>query len=300
MPESVIKTDQKKLISAIGLGAIAILLLWWAFFGFGGSRKPGPKNLLAVPTSSPTPVPAKTPGAEDAADLTLAQLQPIAERWSLPSAQDPKRNIFTYYEPPKPSPSPAVIQTAAPTPTPPWLLASVSPSNVYARTSDFILEVTGDKFTLAARVLVDGRELSTRYISPQQLSASVPATLIASAGSRQVMVRSSDGTLYSNPAALSVTPPPSPNYNYVGIIGSPRYVDIAILQDKGSKEILNVQRGDIVGGRFRVTSISERELVLVDTSLKIRHSLTLSGEGDRSIGPQARPTPKPETEDDEP
>jgi hypothetical protein len=38
-----------------------------------------------------------------------------------------------------------------------------------------------------------------------------------------------------------------PNYNYVGLIGKPRYNDTAVLQDKSSKDILNVQRGDAVG-----------------------------------------------------
>jgi hypothetical protein len=49
-----------------------------------------------------------------------------------------------------------------------------------------------------------------------------------------------------------VTQPPAPNFNYVGLIGKPRFNDTAVLQDKNSKELLNVTRGDVVGGRFRV------------------------------------------------
>lgn len=170
---------------------------------------------------------------------------------------------------------------------------------VFARTGDFTIEISGDKFSPQLRVLVDGNELPTRFISPQQVSATVPASLIANPGSRQVMLRSTDGTLYSNNATLNIGAPPTPNYTYVGIIGTPRYIDTAILQDKSSKELLNIQRGDLVGGRFRITSISEKELVLVDNNLKIKHTLAFSTQGERG-NPLQRPTPRIESEDDEP
>ena len=100
---------------------------------------------------------------------------------------------------------------------------------------------------------------------------------------------------------MNVTAPPTPNYTYVGIIGKPRHIgDTALLQDKSNKEIFSVQRGDLLGGRFRVTSISDRELVVVDTNLKIKHTLALTNEGEKSRFPQGRPTPKVAAEDDEP
>jgi hypothetical protein len=179
------------------------------------------------------------------------------------------------------------------------LLASVSPANVYARTGDFTLELAGNKFTSQLRVVIDNTELPTRYIGPQQLAASVPASLIANPGSRQVMLRSSDGKLYSNMSSLTVATPPVPNYTYIGIIGTPRHIDTAILQDKTSKEVLNVQRGDLLAGRFRVTSISEKEVVFVDSNLKIKHNLGMSSQGDRG-SPGQRPTPRVDSEDDEP
>jgi hypothetical protein len=98
-----------------------------------------------------------------------------------------------------------------------------------------------------------------------------------------------------------VTAPPVPNYNYVGLLGKPRHIgDTAMLQDKNSKEVVSVQRGDVVGGRFRVTSIADREVVLVDTNLKIKHLLALTNDGERGSFPQGRPTPKVASEDDEP
>jgi hypothetical protein len=227
----------------------------------------------------------------------LEQLRPVNYEVSLASAPEARRNIFAYYEAPKPIA--ASLPTPTPTPTPPVLLASLSPANVFARTSDFTLEISGDKFTPQLHVLVDDRELPTRYIGPQQVSASVPASVIANAGTRQVMLRSPDGKLYSNTSTLTVAAPPTPNFSYVGIIGTRRYIDTAILQDKVNREMLNVQRGDILGGRFRVTSISEKEIVVVDTNLKIKHTLPLTLQGERN-NPLQRATPRVESEDDEP
>ena len=296
-------SERKKLIVAAVLGVVAIVVLWWAFIGFGRSS---PAQQVQRPQALP---PAQAPRTatngsktqspnEVAADL-LAQLEPISYQQSTINIPEPKRNIFAYYEPAaKP---PAETPTPTPTPTPPLMLATVSPSNVYARTGDFTLDVTGDKFSPAVRILVDNRELPTRYHSAQHLSAVVPATLISTPGQRQVVVRSPDGKLYSNASGFTVTPPPAPNYNYIGINGTKHYVDVAVVQDRGKKELLNVHRGDLLSGRFRVTSISEKELVLTDTTLRIKHTLAMSADGEKGPGPFARPTPKVvDAEDDEP
>jgi hypothetical protein len=295
-------SERKKLIGAGVLGMLALVLLWWTFVGFGtsgskvsstaenGSKAPLSRSTLSK-AQPQTPVELK-------GDL-LDQLRPVDYVYSLPNVPEAKRNIFVYYEPPPPPPvKPSVTPTPTPTPTPPVLLASLSPSNVFARTSDFTLEVSGDKFTPQLKVLIDNNEMATRYISPQQLSATVLAVVIANPGGRQVMLRSADGALYSNSVALSVAAPPIPNFTYVGIIGTHRHIDTAILQDKASKEILNVQRGDLLGGRFRVTSISEKELIVVDSNLKIKHTLAYSTQGERGNALQ-RPTPRVEGEDDE-
>jgi hypothetical protein len=155
----------------------------------------------------------------------------------------------------------------------------------------------GDKFTPALHVTIDGRDLPTRFISAQQLFTTVPAALITSPGPRSVMVRSNDGKLYSTTLTLTVTPPPVPNFNYIGLIGKPRYNDTAVLQDKSTKDLVNVQRGDLLGGRFRVNSISEKEVVVIDASLKIRHTLAFTVDP-ASGGPQFRPPVR--TSDEEP
>jgi hypothetical protein len=286
--------ERKKLIWAGVLGVVALILLWWAFIGFGSSTTTVTPRVTVTPR--PSPPTGQPPSAGIPVDPT-DELQPLNYPVSMPAVAEARRNIFVYYEPP-PTPV-APPATPTPLPPPPVLLANVSPSNVYARTGDFTLEVAGDKFTSQLRVFIDDTELDTRYRGPQQLSAIVPAALIANPGGRQISVKSSDGALYSNPATLNVAAPPTPNYSYIGIIGTPRYIDTAILQDKNNRELLNVQRGDLLGGRFRVTSISEKELVAIDTTLKIKHTIAFSTQSDRG-NPMQRPTPRVESEDDEP
>jgi hypothetical protein len=114
-------------------------------------------------------------------------------------------------------------------------------------------------------------------------------SLITNPGVRQVEVRTPDRTLYSNQLALNITPAPVPNYNYVGLIAKPRYNDTAVLQDKSSKDFLNVQRGDPVGTRFKVISISEREIKLIDITLKITTTIPFSMDQSSGGPPSAGP-----------
>ena len=294
--------ERNKLILAGALGLVAIVFLWWTFFGFGSSSTKVTPRAAGQPTPSAVSRGATTAPAQTVVELKgtdLDQLRPVIVEYSPVSVPEARRNIFVYYEAPKAPVTVPSIPTPTPTPVPPVLLASLSPANVYAKTSDFTLEISGDKFTPQMRVVIDSSELPTRYINAQQLSALVPAAIIANPGGRQVMLRSADGKLYSNTATLSVAAPPVPNYSYIGIIGTPKFIDTAILQDKANKDTLNVQRGDLLGGRFRVTSISEKEVVLVDNNLKVKHTLAMTTQGDKG-NPLQRPTPRVDSEDDEP
>jgi hypothetical protein len=293
--------EKKKLAAAGVLGLVAILFLWWTFVGFGSSARPATRP-------SPTPTPAGTRAARDRDQdkekedaLKRSFMVEIAYEPSSQIAPAPQRNIFAYFVP-IPKPSPVVpVATPTPTPPPPLLLQAVSPSSVYARTGDFNLDATGDKFTPAMRIYVDQREMPTKYKSPQQLSTTIPAAMIVAPGPHNVIVRlPSDTAVFSNQQSFNVGAPPVPNYSFIGLVSSPTRVDIAYLQDKGSKDVLTVQRGDVLSGRFRVTSISDKEVVFVDTSLKIRHNVARS-EGERQAGsPLMRPTPRVDAEDDEP
>jgi len=296
--------EKKKLIWAAALGLGAILVLWWAVFGFGSETRPTPTRPTPTTSASQGPGPSRPRANQQVSPelQNLAAFTVVDYRRSSYDPPEPKRNIFASYEPPlKPSPPPVQAPSPSPSPPAPILLASVAPANVYARTADFKLDVAGDKFTPQVRIFVDGRELPTSYKGPQQLSTTIPASFIAAPGVRQVVVRTSDNALFSDPLTINVAAPPIPNYTYIGIISpTNRVTDTALVQERGKKDVLTVARGDVLGGRFRVTSISEKELVLTDTSLKIKHTLAMT-EGDKTAGgPLSRPTPRVDAEDDEP
>ncbi len=296
--------EKKKLISAGVLGLVAIMFLWWTFFGFGSSKPTTPRPTTAQGTQTSQPG-SRTQPANNQSDptpelsnliSTLRDVHVVTTNTNVPEA---RRNIFAFYEPPVVT-KVAETPTQTPTPTPPLLLASVSPSNVYAGTAQFSIEVTGDKFTSDARIYVDGREMQTQYRSAQQLSATVPASLIANPGNRAILVRSPDGRVYSNSLSLNIAQPPAPNYNYIGLISTRSRVDIALLQDLNTKAVVNAQRGEMFGGRFRLTSIADKEIVFTDTTLKLTHKIKMS-EGEKGFGsPLSRPTPRVDAEDDEP
>jgi len=294
--------EKKKVISAGVLGLAALVVLYWVFIGFDS----GPRTTAARPQPTPSPqragqTPPRPNGPAASADVQDAsKFTEIIYVTSPYNAPEAKRNIFAYYEPPPKPVAAASTPTPTPTPPPPVLLASVSPANVYARTADFKLEIAGDKFTPAMRVYVDGRELPTAYKNPQQVSATIPASFITNPGTRTVSVRTPDNQLFSNDGSINVAAPPTPNFTYIGIISpQSRVADTALVQDRNNKNILSVYKGDVIGGRFRVTSISDKELVLVDTTLKIKHSLAMT-EGDKAAGALSRPTPRVDAEDDEP
>jgi len=292
--------ERKKLIWAAVLGLIAIIFLWWTFIGFGRSNPTPPARSSTASGNRSAPVRAanNVNSSTEPQVADMSYMQEVVLQGAGTNVPEPKRNIFAYVEKAKPVASATTPPT--PTPTPPVLLANINPQNVYARTADFTLELSGDKFTPDMRVFVDGRELPTKYKGPQQMTATVAAAIIANPGVRQIKVQTPNGSAYSGVAQLSVAPAPTPNYSYVGIIGTPTHVDTALLQDKTNKEILSVQRGDLLSGRFRVTSISEKEVVFMDANLKIKHTLAMT-EGERVSGaPLGRPTPRVDSEDDEP
>ena len=299
--------EKKKIIIAAGLGLVAIIVLWWTLIGFDSGTPTAVR-----PAASPSPQQRTAQGGTQRGNQPAPPSQEVTNFAAFteivysPTSYNPpeaRRNIFAYWEPPPKPVAAASVPTPTPEPPPPVLLASVSPANVYARTADFKLEVAGDKFTPAMRIYVDGRELPTAYQSPQQLSTTIPAAVIASPGVRNVAVRTPDNQLFSNqlPINVAAAPTPDANFTYIGIISTQNRVgDIALVQERSNRNVINAARGDVVGGRFRVTSISEKELVMVDTTLKIKHTLKMSEGSSGAGGPLARPTPRVDAEDDEP
>lgn len=280
--------ERNKLIAAIVLGVMAALALGYTFIGNPFSAK---KKVVA--SVSPTPTPKSSPNANsetavmptDAEINLLYTTTPIDYVPARFYAPDAGRNIFAFYEPPPPTPwsptptpvpPPVQIETPTPTPVPPLLVGFVTPQSVYAGSKTFRLEVNGDKFTPDSLIFLNGNQLPTTFVSPQKLVADVPSNFISNAGQIDILVRSPDGKLYSNQASLTVQAPPVPQFQYIGMIARQKYNnDTAYFQDQGKPTPFGARLNDVVGGRFRLASISANETIFEDVNLGFKHRLAL-------------------------
>ncbi|MDO7846023.1 DUF4394 domain-containing protein [Hymenobacter sp. M29] len=96
--------------------------------------------------------------------------------------------------------------TAAPNPTP--AITSLSPSSATAGGAAFTLTVNGTGFVTGSTVTFNGTTLTTTYVSASQLTAAVPASAIASAGTYNVTVTSpTPGGGTSNAVTFTVNNP---------------------------------------------------------------------------------------------
>lgn len=279
--------ERNKTIAALVLGAMAILSLAYTFGGsfFGGRKVSVTVNASPTPTASPrrNAETAAMPSRED--EILAYTTTPINYEPGQFYAPDAGRNIFAFYEPPPPTPyvptpipTPKIepLATPIPTPVPPFLVGYVTPQSVYAGSKTFRLEVNGDKFTPDSLIFLNGTQLPTTFISPQQLVAEVPSNFIAGAGSLQIMVRTPDGNLYSNQVLLNVQAPPIPQFQYIGMIARQRHNnDTAYFQEQGKTAPIGARLNDVIGGRFRLMSISAGETIFEDVNLGFKHRLAL-------------------------
>lgn len=273
------KSERNKLIAAMVLGAACLIVL---FFAFGRGIFGGKTTTVAV---KPSPSPKKTnsantnPGDLDMPSLEQQMLdmttQPVVYEPSRFGAPDPGRNIFAFYEPPKPTPyvpTPEVIKPPppqTPTPTPDIILAAVNPQSVYAGSNGFRLEIAGDRFTPDTKIYFDQQELPSSFISGQRMTADIPGVLIRNEGNPSIMAQTADGMKRSLPMQMTIQPPPKPTFQYIGMIARKRANnDTAYFKEPGKEQPMSARLNDIVGGRFRLVSISAEKTVLQDVSLE--------------------------------
>lgn len=69
------------------------------------------------------------------------------------------------------------------------VLSSLSPTSVVAGSSDFLLTVDGKGFLPDSVVLWNGNSVATTFVSPEELTAQVSASLVASIGTTDVAVQ---------------------------------------------------------------------------------------------------------------
>jgi hypothetical protein len=299
--------ERNKMIAAIVLPLIALIFVVRMFFGSSGptpnTNRPANTNRQQRVGNQQRQSPNPIDNTPDAGQDIVSMMTKIVCCDEPSGGADAGRNIFAFYVKPTPTPNAASLAPPpTPTPPPPIVLASLAPQTVFAKTAGFTLQVAGDKFGPADRVYLDGQELPTQYRSVQQLTAQVPASAIAGPGPRQVMVRTPDGKLYSNPQTLNVMQPPAPTYTYVGLLKRARS-NTAVLKDSRG-ELYSVREGDLVEGRFRVTEISERGVDVVDKDLNIKHTIPfVAGAGANAPGRgpvpgSIQPPPPPEGEEE--
>ena len=275
-------TERNKIIAALVLGVLALGSL---FFAFGGSFFSGSTKITV--TASPTPKPSATVPVNPT-DLAMpSESEQIFGYTTTPivccgtsAGPDPGRNIFAFYEPPPPTPYvPTPLPTpvpATPTPTPKIWITAVNPASVYAGSRAFRLEITGERMVPGAKIYLSQSELPTTFVNEQRMIADVPANFIASEGPRQVIIQTPDGTSYSQAMTLTVQAPPKPQFQYIGMIARKRSNnDTAYFMEQGRQTPLSARLNDVVGGRFRLMSISANETVFEDVSLGFKHKVAL-------------------------
>jgi IPT/TIG domain len=281
-------TEKKKIIVALVLGSLALVALTWTIFiPMFSSKKTVTVSL------SPTPTASATPGGNTTKISNLPTQEEIDFQYvntpvvyaGAPYAPDAGRNIFAFYEPPPPTPySPTPVPTPTPyippvqTPTPqaPQAIGFISPQSVYAGGKAFLLEINGDGFTPDTHINFNGNDVPTTYVSPQRLTANIPSNFIGSEGQKQIFTRTPDGKLYSYPVMLNVLAPPTPQFKYIGMLGRQRYNnDTAYFEEPGKDKPTSARLNDVVGGRFRVMSISSAEVIFEDVNLGFKHRLPL-------------------------
>lgn len=287
-------TERNKIIAALVLGAMALLALTYTFGGsfFGGSFFGGSRTKVNVAvTASPTPTASPRsnttvtalPSDEEMNDVYTTT--PVVYSPGSFYAPDAGRNIFAFYEPPPPTPyvptptpTPYIEppKTPVPTPTPEFLVGYVTPQSVFAGSKTFRLEVNGDRFTPESLIYLNGSQLPTTFISQQKLVADVPSNFISNAGAIYIIVRTPDGSLYSNQVALTVQAPPVPQFQYIGMIARQRFNnDTAYFQEQGKQTPFGARLNDVIGGRFRLISISSEKTIFEDVNLGFKHQLAL-------------------------
>lgn len=277
------------MIAAAVLGILALVALYLAFGRsfFGGST-------TAKVTTSPTPkrnVEPQNNGdrvmpTQNEQDFVY-QTTPVDYVPGNAYAPDAGRNIFAFYEPPRPcrgsecpTPTPYVappVKPPTPTPTPDVLVAYTNPQSIYAGSQSFRLEVNGERFSPDMRIYLNQIEMPTIFVNAQKLVTDLPSNMIAQETQIQIIVQTPDGKLYSNPAMLAVQAPPRPGMQYIGMIGRKRYNnDTAYFMETGKDKPFGARLNDVVGGRFRLVDISSAEVVFQDVELGFKHRIQLT------------------------
>ncbi len=274
--------EQRKKVMAGVLLALMIFVFWWQDpLGLFTSADSGAKPAAtAQARTSPTPKGSPTPQRRSGVEEVVTDpLHPELASYKNTPLDGIGRNIFVYPTP-TPAPTPKPLPPAPPAPTPPIVLVGINPQGVLGKTPDPIpLTVTAMKVPADARIFLDGREIQTKVIDDSHLTSVLTAEMIRNPGKLGVQVRSaSDAQMYSNSLTLEVAEPPAPPYRYVGLIVN-KNGSTAVLKSQANDEVFNATKGKIIDKRWEVTNITAARIDLVDTAIKVTHSIAFTGDG---------------------
>ncbi len=101
-----------------------------------------------------------------------------------------------------------LVIASAPAPAP--VISTIAPSSTVAGGATFMLTIRGANFLTTSVVNFNGGALLTTFTSATQLTAVVPASAIASAGTAGVSVTNPAPGGISNVANFTIAPPPAP------------------------------------------------------------------------------------------
>jgi len=142
-----------------------------------------------------------SPAATQTTLDTGASLGPVQFSSSLNQSFPPASTFFV-----DSTLSPVLQVSGDPAAAPPLYISGLSPNSTTAGSPGFTLFVTGSGFFNTSVVQWGGVPLTTTYVSANQLTASVPGNLVASAGIASVLVTNPGGAT-SNVGAFTVNPP---------------------------------------------------------------------------------------------
>jgi hypothetical protein len=163
-------------------------------------------------------------------------------------------------------------------PNPVPTLASLSPSTVVAGSGDFTLILTGTGFGPGSAVLFNGVALATIYVSATQLTAQVPASAVATAGSYDVAVRNSapgGGISAALPFAVTVAAPTISSFT-PAVGGAGTLVTVTGTNLSGATQ---VRIGNVLIPTFTVVSATSLTLVVPTIAGGVSGYLTITTPG---------------------
>ena len=277
------KAEQRKRFALVALGGLFVFVLVYQFLLSGPSRPERKATNANVPAASTQnsnssqagsgqPARPKAPEqAEEAVAILMQDLTPLDLSFTQASASaevDKERgSIFGYWiKPPDPPPIPP--------PPPPIQLTGVNPAGAVAGTPRKVtLTIFGNKMPEDAQVYFEGNPKASRRAGENQLAIDLEPGEYAYARNIGIEVKgkSDPAKMNSNIITFNVQAAPEPQFRYIGRLG-----DQGIFDLPATKEVKRLTRGELIGGQWRIDSITDQAVELTHTQYEIKRRVPMT------------------------